>query len=258
MSNLHNLQQNFLSAIYSNDETAITKSIKQSDLSSKAKIQIYRNNVFSSLHKVIEDAFPVIKRLVGKEFFKYLASNFIKEFPMTQQNLEDYGESLEQFLCKFEPAKQLPYLPDMARLEWAFHKAATCEKAATINTNSLSSIKQADYFNLKFTSHPSVSLVSSPYPIGKIWEMNRQSEPEPIDLSKENAAHLLCIHLHKKRTIQVIPINIQEFRFLISLKEGKNLYHTFEGAVALDPDFDLVSTLNKYLELGTFSGYYFA
>jgi len=69
----------------------------------------------------------VIKLLVGEAFFDAVAGHFVRAHPPSSPLMMFYGSEFPVFLEGFEPAKQLPYLPDMARLEHArrlaFHAA---------------------------------------------------------------------------------------------------------------------------------------
>ena len=68
--------------------------------------------------------YPTVEQLVGAPFFRYAAHEFILAHPSKSGNLHDFGEDLPGFLAGFEPARALAYLPDCARLEWAWHRAS--------------------------------------------------------------------------------------------------------------------------------------
>jgi len=64
-------------------------------------IEIYRNNYRGNLHDALAGAYPVIKQLVGDEFFRFLARKYIEKYPSRSANLHQYGEEL-QFLLPAE------------------------------------------------------------------------------------------------------------------------------------------------------------
>lgn len=47
----------------------------------RAGLDIYRNNVFYSLGQALGDIYPVIKALVGDEFFGAMAREFVRAGP---------------------------------------------------------------------------------------------------------------------------------------------------------------------------------
>ena len=65
----------------------------------------------------------MIHQLVGEEFFRLLAKRFIEQHPSHSGNLHRYGSEMAEFLMHFENTQHLAYLPDVARLEWAYHLA---------------------------------------------------------------------------------------------------------------------------------------
>ena len=65
----------------------------------------------------------MVEKLVGEGFFRYAASQFIRQYPSKSGDLNEFGYEFPEFLETFEPAAKLNYLPDVARLELAYHEA---------------------------------------------------------------------------------------------------------------------------------------
>ena len=60
---------------------------------------------------------------MGDEFFDGLAHTYGKSYPSDNGDLNLFGAHFAQFLQDFEHVADYPYFPDMARLEWALHRA---------------------------------------------------------------------------------------------------------------------------------------
>ena len=71
-----------------------------------------------SWDKVLGSAFPVVRQLVGEEFFSALARAYGMAHPSDNPDLNRFGAAFAGFLRDFPHVAELPYLPDMARLEW--------------------------------------------------------------------------------------------------------------------------------------------
>ena len=88
---------------------------------------VHRNNVVVSLVGVLADTFPVVRSLVGAEFFDALARLHVCAHPPASPVMSEYGAGFAGWIVDFEPAAALPYLANMARLEHArvtaFHAA---------------------------------------------------------------------------------------------------------------------------------------
>ncbi len=97
---------------------------------------IYRNNVTVSLVNALSEVFPTVQNLVGEEFFRAMARLYVQDNPPTSRLLFEYGASFPAFIGQFEPAADLPFLPDVARLErlWldSFHAADAAPLDGTI------------------------------------------------------------------------------------------------------------------------------
>lgn len=81
------------------------------------RFAVHRNNIIVSLVDALADTFPVVQAMVGTEFFRAMAREFVFVRPPSSPVLAHYGEGFAEFVEGFEPAACLPYLPDLARLE---------------------------------------------------------------------------------------------------------------------------------------------
>src|SRR5215467_4803889 len=124
MSTLLELQMQLRRAVLGG-AAAIVAAIHGDGLDPAARVGIYRNHAFATLGASLQGTFPVICRLVEKRFFAYVAHEYLRKHPPHSRCLVEYGADFADFLAGFEPCKDLPYLPDIARFEWALNIAAT-------------------------------------------------------------------------------------------------------------------------------------
>ncbi len=82
------------------------------------RFNVHRNNVMLSLIEALQDTFPVVTSLVGSEFFNYMARCFIQKNPPQSPILVEYGHQFPGFIKHFKAAETLPYLAEVAQLEW--------------------------------------------------------------------------------------------------------------------------------------------
>ncbi len=110
MRALSEIQSRFKEAIFKNEEPCLG-------------MQIHRNNIYSKLRRALQEAYPNIQRLVGEEFFTFIANQYVKYYPSCSYNLIDYGQFFPDFIQDYPSAQSLPYLKEVATLEWACHSA---------------------------------------------------------------------------------------------------------------------------------------
>lgn len=139
---------------------------------SETRFNVYRNNVVAGLVETLKAAFPAACRIVGDEFFAGMARLYVALEPPKSPTMFDYGATFPDFIESFEPAKSVPYLGDVARLERAWVEAYHAAEAAPTDPATLASIEPRSLPRLHFTLHPSVRVIRSSFPAVCIWQMN--------------------------------------------------------------------------------------
>jgi hypothetical protein len=140
------------------------------------RFAVYRNNVAVSLIDALEEAFPVIHRLVGADFFRAMAGAFVRRHPPRSPLIMLYGCAFPSFLAGFPPVAHLPYLPDVARLEQARRESYHAADAVPLDPALLAPDVIA---GARLAFAPSLRLVRSAFPVHSIWIANTAGGPAP-------------------------------------------------------------------------------
>jgi hypothetical protein len=194
------------------------------------RFAVYRNNVMVGLIDGLRDAYPVLCRLVGDEFFRAMAGIFARAHPPRSPVMLEYGEDLADFIAEFPPAAGLPYLADVARLERAWVEAYHAAEAEPLATSGSGAAQQ-------FRLHPAARLVRSPFAVLAIWETNRSgAEPQPLALS-DKGENVLVTRPAAEVQVYRIP------------DEAADLV----AAVAAGERVDRCETIERLRSLGTFA-----
>ena len=156
------------SVVQGEDEAAATM-ICADGFVAEQRLAIHRNTFVASITKALRLTYPAVDRLVGSEFFDGAAHAFVQERPPRSAWLDDYGADFPDFLAAFAPAASLRYLADVARLEWAVGQALHAVDAKPVDLARLAAIDEADHGRIRFTPHPSVSLLRANSPVDKLW-----------------------------------------------------------------------------------------
>ena len=138
----------------------------------KERFAVYRNNVVVGLAGALEARFPATRKIVGEDFFNGAAKLFAAAHPPRSPLMLFYGDAFPAFLADFEPAREVPYLADVARLEAARTRAYHAADAKPLTPAALSGVALDTLAGSCFTLNPSVEIVASDYPIVTIWAMN--------------------------------------------------------------------------------------
>ena len=128
---------------------------------------VYRNNVVVSLVDALADSHPVTQALVGEAFFRAMAGEFARRSPPRSPVLAWYGEGFADFVADFPPAAGLPYLADLARLEWLRVEAWHAADADPLPLAEVAALlaDEAALPNLRVTLHPALRVLRSAHPV---------------------------------------------------------------------------------------------
>jgi hypothetical protein len=216
------------------------------------RLSVHRNNLHASPIDVLRARYPVIERLVGEDFFKAAAGIFAATHPPRTPVLLEYGEGFPAFLESFEPARGLPYLADVARLEWLRHAAYHAADHAPLTAAGLAGVLPESAGGLTFAFHPSAGLIASPYPIVSIWETNTfNGQVRAIGPELPGEAALV---IRPELEVSVLRLDAAEHAFTAALAAGQTLGQAM-GKAAAHEGFDLSRCLARLIAAGAFSGF---
>jgi Putative DNA-binding domain len=246
MPALHEVQAAFRDALLSGGESRATAAIASEGMESGARLRIYRHHVFVTLTAALKTTYPVVCRLVDERFFDYAADAYIRTRPPSAPCLFEYGGDFPDFLAAFEPCRHLAYLPDVARLEWALNAAAHAEDATPLHPERLQAIRQEAYPRLVFRFDPAVRLLTSPWPVDRIWWAHQPGAD--LDSMVGLGAASAALEIRRVDGDPVFrSLDAATFAFRHALVEGRCLEAATADAFATDPGFDLTGAVRSLL-----------
>ena len=249
MASLRELQASIADALLGGDARAAAASVDGDGLAPRARLDIYRHHVMTTLTAALEATFPVVCRLVDRRFFAYAADASIREYPPNGPCLFEYGETFPQFLAGFPPCRSHRYLPDVARLEWALEVAGHAPESARIDPAKLGAVATADMPRLTVSLDPSLGLVASPWPIDRIWKAHQPdvAAPPAVDLAA-GGAHLEVRRVEGAVVMRSVDPACHAFRS--ALAEGHTLERAATVALATDSEFDVTGATRDLIDDG--------
>lgn len=216
------------------------------------RFAVYRNNVASSLIEALEAAYPVVRRLVGEEFFRAAARIYALSDPPRSPIMLEYGGGFADFLAHFEPLSEYPYLVDVARIERAWLEAYHAAEAEPLAPVALANVAAQRAADLCFTLHPSVRLVHTRFPALTLWRVNATGAvPPALDLEAGTQEVLIARPAAEVEARLMPPGGAP---FLRSLARGEPLADAAAAALAACESFDLTVHLTALLESGLVTG----
>ena len=217
------------------------------------RFDVYRNNVVATVVDALGESFPTVKALVGDEFFTALARAYFEFQAPSSPLLFRYGETFGAFLDGFGPVQEsVPYLADLARLEFARLQAYHSADVDMLGVNALSEVPQADMADIRLLAHPSLAIVNSEHPIVSLFgASNGLLAYDAVDLCVAETALILRPEL----AVNTVLLPKDGAVFLLALTEGSTLGEAAQIAVEQYANFDLSTHLSGLFEAGCFVGF---
>lgn len=245
MLGLPELQDAFRDALLDGNARRILREVENRRVGAAGALAIYRNHVRISLTAVLRTTFPVVCKLVDERFFAFAAHAYIQANPPVAPCLPEYGASFPDFLAGFAPCRGLPYLADVARLEWALNLAQIAPHAPKLDRAALAAQPPEALPRIVLTFVPSMRLLASSYAIDRIWLANQ--EPVQSGVVELGGGARLQIHRAVDRPV-FHALEPAEFLFRQVLRRGLPLGAAADVALAADPMFDLALDLRRMIQ----------
>ncbi|MFS2080966.1 DUF692 family multinuclear iron-containing protein [Telluria sp. Tellsp131] len=244
---LEALQQTFGAALFDSTHDAALSPLLKGD---PRRVGIYRGNLHAHWTRALASAYPVLRQLVGGEFFDALARVYGQAHPARDPDLNRFGAALPDFLAGFTPAADHPYLPDVARLEWCVHEAWYAPDADAAPA-SLAGLAPDAFEAARAVLHPALRLHASPWATVALWRAHQADGPGFPD-KLQAPTHALV--LRPRLDVEVEAIGAAEHAALACLARGDSFGAALDAAFDLDEDFDVAMHLRRWLDRGMVAG----
>jgi len=248
---LEHLQHRFAAAV---DDSAASSSLTDMVTADPVRAQLaqrlalYRGNAASAAETALRHAYPVVRALVGDEFFAALARAYARACPSTSGDLGRFGAQFPSFVSAFEHAQELPYLADVAELEWRLYRAYFAADAEPLGRERIVVLSPNELLAARFTLHPACSWMRSPFPAASIWLAHQDAAQEgfPRALDRGECALIVRPRWHA----EVLVSRAGEIAALEALRAGEDIDTAIAAALYAEADFDLARALVRWLDFG--------
>ncbi len=214
-----------------------------------ARLAAYRGNVFSNCANALAAAYPIVRKIVGVEFFEATAREYARAHPSTSGDLNEYGDALAAFLAAFPHTRDLPYLPDVARMEWLAHRAYYAADAAPFDPARLADLPPERWVALRPVLAPGCALLASDWPLARIWTVHQDNYEGEFDVDLDAGPDQIIVH-RPRWTAEVRANSAGDHRFLAAALDGASLGDALEAASAEDSGFDPAAALARWVQAG--------
>jgi Putative DNA-binding domain len=218
-----------------------------SDAQTSARFAVHRHTCRTGLIEALRSAYPVIVAAVGDAYFDALAAEFSLRSPPRSPVLQEYSPEFPEFLDRFPPLADWPWLGDVARIDWARREAYHAEDATTLTAGELQAWPVEALMDASAGLHPSMRTLDSPHPAWSLWHsLQRRSEAPTEDAWRAESVQVWRTDagVHQR------PLGCGEAVLRRTIADGLPLGDAIHIAHMRDSRFDPVSAFASLVSEG--------
>lgn len=149
-------------------------------LGPEERLNIYAGMYTARLLDALREDFPCVAATLRFERFSAIVHTYLTQYPSTHPSLRYIGRHFPEFLSTAaEELKLLPFLADLARLEWTRLEMFDAPDAEPLQLAQLQTISPAEWPALRFRLIPACHILHSTWPIHEIWIAASESRSPP-------------------------------------------------------------------------------
>jgi hypothetical protein len=222
---LAELQRDFACALRGDLSAASRFGIDGAGIGVERRISVYRNHHRISLAAALAANFPTVVKVIGEDAFRTLAHAFLAIEPPRNPCVAEYGDGFPAFLEDDSRSRSLVYLGDVARLDRARNIAEHAEDLVTFTPEHLAGLDEPGLEALCLQPHPSLTLLSSPYPLLRIVDVASGAE-EGVSL---DAGGVDLMIWRRAGAVACLGLDRMTYDFVRALADGQPLGAAAEG-----------------------------
>ena len=216
------------------------------DARALSRLGLYRANVDAAAARALANAYPVVRCLIGDECFRALAGAYAQAHPSASGDLGRFGAELAAFARGWKNVAALPYLADVAALEWLVHRAYFAADGRVAARHRIAALAATDLLAARFSLHPACAWIESSFAIATIWRAHQPGSGVALPSDAGSAETALVVR--PQWNGDVLASDGGEIAALRSLRAGNDMEAAIAAGLGADPRFDFPRALVRWLD----------
>src|SRR5690606_5721874 len=242
--------------------------VEPSDLAGQPAFAVYRNTVMSGCIDALEANHPVVAALVGRDWFREVAAQYVRRSPPRDVRLMRYGIDFDEFLSGLPVVAELPFLPAVALMERLWGESHMAADAAVPEAADLWRVPGGSLERLRLVPHPAARWHWFEFPACSLWRAHQAGDEREcraaLEVLEWRGEGALLTRPHGR--VLVAPASRAACAFLDACGRSAALSvalaaaaesaaGTDAGAAAEGAPFDAPAMLRQLVEAGALSGF---
>jgi hypothetical protein len=218
------------------------------DAPAQGPMAVYRNTVIHGSVEALRANYRVVEQIVGAEMFEAVAVDFATECPPRRPVLALYGGRFADWLEGQPGISDVPYLPDVARVERLCIESLMAADALPATG---ADIAREDLGRLKPSLHPALRFTWLSTPAMSIWLAHQR--PIAAELTPDWKAEGALFSRPAWNVMHSPRIGPAAHRILFGIRLGESVGDAIAAASRLYPAEDCAALFTSLVNLGAFA-----
>lgn len=235
MLSLSDVQAQFRAAVVTPD--AAIPAMLRAPAPIAGRLEIYRRHFREALVRHIAGRFPTIEWLVGSDRLRPLAEQFTRVAPPTAPCMAEYGAGFIAALKDEAVIRHLPYLGDVAELDWMLGDVSVAISKPALDISALAKFPANQLPDLGLHLQLGVRYLASAWPVDDLVRIRLSEQyPQTLDFAPMNVALEIS---GARGQFQIRRLDQPVMKFRAALARGATLGDAMSDGLATDPEFDV-------------------
>lgn len=223
-----------------------------------ARLATYRDTCSGTLVNALRLSYPAIRHVLGAEYFDAIAAEFVRRSPPESGYLNDYGAAFAAFVTNLPATRALPYLFDLAQLEWAVNRALHAPDSCSLDPIRLQTLAPEALARVGFRVHPAINVLAVAHPVERLWQaVLERDEAAMQSLSLSGGEGYLLVERDAQHAVQIRRLTEPFGRLTARLLAGEPLHALLEPTSANPAQPELLqAALAEHLACGRFVDFF--
>lgn len=220
----------------------------------EARLEVYAGGYPARIAESLKESFEAVQHILGEGMFLKTAYAYAQTRPSKSFDLGLAGRDFPDFLKHARVTEKLPFLPDLAALEWKISEAFHAYDQPAMNPAALMSVAPEDWEGLVFDFRPSAALIKAAWPVVDLWRA-RRVPIEEFDIEVTNRPQKAIV-IRSGFKVICEPLESEEFEVLSGLAAGRTLgevCETLAERLPEDGEIPLDVWFGRWTGLGLFT-----
>ena len=193
----------------------------QREVPGEERLAVYAGGYLARMREALAEVYEATAHILGQAAFAVLAAGYAARHPSHDYNLSRAGRHLPAFLRDWPKTAELPFLPDLARLEWHIAEAFHAFDESPLDPAALQAVPPTAWDTLIFRFQPSVGLVVSAWPVLDLWAARTQPRDQ-VNVDVDGRPQAVLVSRQGQQT-RCELVDDAERAALIGLLAGESL-----------------------------------